>query len=80
MVRREPANYEYLSQVLLKKPRILHISCHGDYNESKREFYLAFEQQHTGILDKLGESRLQSLLDPNGNERLKLVFVSACHS
>ena len=41
---------------------------------------MAFEEKDTGILDKLNEERLKSLLGDGSSHKVQLVFVSACHS
>ena len=33
VIRKEAANFESLKQVLSKQPKIIHISCHGDFDE-----------------------------------------------
>jgi CHAT domain-containing protein len=80
-MRKEAANFETLKQILSKQPKIIHISCHGDYDEESKQFYLAFEEKDTGVLDKLTEKRLIKLLgEENTHHNVHLVFVSACHS
>jgi hypothetical protein len=61
-MKKEAVNFESLKQILLSHPLIIHISCHGDYDEKERQYYLAFEEKDTGVLDKLTEERLSSLL------------------
>jgi CHAT domain-containing protein len=78
VIRKDAANFEILKQILSKKPKIIHISCHGDYEESVKQFYLAFEEKDSGILDKFTEERLKNLIGENNH--VHLVFVSACHS
>lgn len=48
--------------ILNKEPKIIHISCHGDYDQKTNSYYLAFEDKDTGKLDKLNENRLKRLL------------------
>jgi CHAT domain-containing protein len=46
-IRFDAATTEKLLEVLDSRPKIMHISCHGYYDESKAQnFYLAFEH-HT---------------------------------
>lgn len=33
MMRKEAVNFETLKQILAKQPKMIHISCHGDYDE-----------------------------------------------
>jgi hypothetical protein len=39
-IAKEVINWESLKQMIAKKPTIIHISCHGDYDKEKKEFYL----------------------------------------
>lgn len=39
-ISKQPINFESVKTWMAKKPRILHISCHGDYDKQKKEFYL----------------------------------------
>ena len=59
---------------------MIHISCHGDKDKEKNEFYLQFETIGKGISDKFYASRLKDLLGDEKNHGIKLAFVSACHS
>lgn len=47
---------------MAKQPKIVHISCHGDYDNEKKQYCLAFEKKDTALLDKLTEDRLRTLL------------------
>ena len=31
-IMKEPLNFESFRQIMLKEPKIVHISCHGDYD------------------------------------------------
>jgi hypothetical protein len=81
--RFEVANLENIHQIIMKKPKILHISCHGAYEEvdGESKFFLYFED-NKGKLDKFDLERLNGLLKPTGDEKsqIEIVFVSACHS
>lgn len=79
-MRKEAVNFESLKQIVASRPTIIHISCHGDFDEKKKQFYLAFEQKDTGIQDSLTEDRLIKLLGDGSQQQVQLVFVSACHS
>lgn len=60
---KQPINFESLSLIKTQKPKILHISCHGDFDHSKKEFYLQFEDEsRKGLVDKFTQSRLKDLL------------------
>ena len=71
------------SSVIRMNPKILHISCHGSYedNNGKSEFYLHFEDDY-GRLFKFDLENLSELLTPDNEEKaqIEVVFVSACHS
>ena len=46
------------------KPKVLHLSCHGDYDKQNECYYLAFEsKKDLGLLDKLSTNRLNILLE-----------------
>ena len=81
--RFEVANLYNISSMLAKKPKILHITCHGSYEkENKNNFYLHFEDS-LGKLDKFDIEKLQNLLKSNKSNiesQIKVVFVSACYS
>jgi CHAT domain-containing protein len=79
-IQKSAINFESLKEMIAKKPKIIHISCHGDYDESSNEFYLQFENGPNGIGDKFTESRLLELLGTETDHGIKLAFVSACHS
>ena len=79
-MRKEAANFETLKTIISKRPKIIHISCHGDYDEDSKEYFLAFEEKDTAILDKMSEKRFKRLLGEGHDHRVHLAFVSACHS
>jgi Ni2+-binding GTPase involved in maturation of urease and hydrogenase len=76
-LRFEAATNENLCEALSIAPKVLHISCHGNYNDHKK-FYLAFESTTLGLLDKIDSERLHKLLTTK--QASTLVFVSACYS
>jgi len=63
---------------------MLHISCHGKYHETTKEFYLAFEdEEKIGLENEITSDKLKECFITNVNDedsRPQLVFVSACHS
>ena len=82
--RFEVANLDNISEIIRKKPKILHISSHGSYGlnkEGENEFYLNFED-HQGKLDRFNAERLSNLLKSSSDDKsqIEVVFVSACHS
>lgn len=66
--------------MVARKPKMIHISSHGDFDEDKKEFYLQFEQVGSGIVDKFNQSRLVDLLGSQNDHGIMLAFVSACYS
>ena len=51
---KETINNESINLIFSISPTILHISCHGDYQRLKNEFFLYFEDSRKG---HIGESR-----------------------
>ena len=39
-IAKEAINFETLKQIIAKKPKMIHISCHGAYSEQDKEFYI----------------------------------------
>ena len=39
-IMNEAVNFETFKQVQTKEPKIIHISCHGDFDQQSKEFYL----------------------------------------
>lgn len=37
---KQAINFESLKQMIARKPKIIHISCHGDFDKETNEFYL----------------------------------------
>jgi len=79
-IAKEAINGESLKEMIAKKPTMIHISCHGDYDKDQNEFYLLFEGVGDGISDRFNETRLHNLLGDKKDHGIKLAFVSACHS
>ena len=79
--RMETATIESLQNLFLIKPKIVHLSCHGDYdNENKT--YLAFESKKVfGMMEKLSMNRIKKLFENQKNlKSIECMIVSACHS
>ena len=55
---KEAVNLETFKQVQTKEPKIIHISCHGDFDQKTKEFYLKFEEYGTGLVDRFYKSRI----------------------
>jgi len=51
--------------MIAKRPKMIHISCHGDYDRKHQEFYLKFEEYGNGISDKFHTERMKGLLKNN---------------
>lgn len=77
---KEAVNNESLLAVVARNPKIIHISCHGAFdNEELKQFYLAFEQKDTGIEHKFDQDLLTRMLSGQNHE-IKVAFISACYS
>ena len=74
----EIASRENLIKVLSRNPVILHILCHGEYDKTRKKFYLCFENAQ-GELDPFYADDLRTILS-KCETNIKLVFVNACHS
>ena len=66
--------------MLAKRPKIIHISCHGDWDNRKKEFYIEIEEVGTGISQNFYQADLQELLKDVKKYGVQLAFVSACNS
>ena len=66
-IMKTAVNFESLKQALTMNPKLIHFSCHGDFDQNLKEFYLLFEQRGTGIADKFNQSRLNELLGKDNN-------------
>ena len=75
----ECATSEQLIKMIQKKPKVLHISCHGDYDKATDEYFLEFENQKAELL-KLSPSNLRKMIKNADLSKIKLIFVNACHS
>ena len=77
--RIECATGDHLAKFLKERPKVLHISCHGDYDKDKEEFFLEFEN-HKAELYKLTPSVIRTLFKGEDLEQIDIIFVNACHS
>ena len=75
------ANKDNLNNMITVKPKIVHLSCHGDIDKDG-SFYLAFESKKTvGMMEKLTESQLKILFkNQKDMNSIEAMIVSACHS
>ena len=74
----EIASRDSLIKVLSRNPVILHILCHGEYDKTRKKFFLCFENAQ-GELDPFYADDLRDILS-KFETNIKLVFVNACHS
>jgi len=68
-----------LTKLIVKRPKILHIICHGDYDAERGEYFLEFENNRLELF-RLSTSKLREMLEGMDLSDIKLVFVNACHS
>lgn len=71
---------DFFKKALMKKPSILHLICHGGFNEDN-QFFLEFES-NSGELLEYEADEIQRLIEETGvkNNDTKLVFINACYS
>ena len=82
----ESVDFTKLKEVITKKPKILHISCHGRDPNSEEGYALIFEEK--GYKKEVNQKNLEDLFkifknNENNENKLKeidLVFLSSCHS
>ena len=75
----ECADKEKLINAIIKQPKILHISSHGDFDQ-KKEYYLNLEKG--GAVQQIHQDELKNLLQLVSNQlkNIDLVFASTCYS
>lgn len=80
--RIETATIDSLQDLFMIKPKIVHLSCHGDFDNKANTYYLAFEsKKKLGMMEKLTMSRLKKLFENQKNlKSIECMLVSACHS
>lgn len=74
----EIASHDRLVNVISKGPVILHIICHGEYNNERGQFHLCFEAENGELYEFYSEDL--SAITESVELKIKLVFVNACHS
>lgn len=80
-IRFDNATSVKLEEIMDHHPKIIHISCHGAYDDRTKDFSLLFEhEEKVGVLDLVGVERLKSLLQKTGAKFDGILFVSACFS
>jgi hypothetical protein len=75
----ECANLDNFVKIVKKKPTVLHIMCHGSFDQTTQEFYLEFENTKGEML-KLTSSELKKHFRDEDLSEIKVVFINACHS
>ena len=78
-IKKEAVTRQSLAGVVTDSPKIIHISCHGDFDKTRDQFYLAFEVEGTGEERKFYTEDLQLVLK-NAAHSIKVAFINACHS
>ena len=80
--RMETATIDSLQNIFMIKPKIVHLSCHGDFDNKANTYYLAFESKKSlGMMEKLTMNRLKKLFENQINlKSIEAMVVSACHS
>jgi len=80
LIKKVAINSRSLQDTLTDNPKIIHISCLGDYDTKSKNFYLAFEKEFTGEEQKFTENSLKEITDSVKGHHIELAFVNACHS
>ena len=75
----ECANSDQLAKLIRKKPKVLHISCHGDFDPESQEYFLEFENNQAELF-RLTPSILRDLFKNDDLSEIEVMFVNACHS
>ena len=78
-IKKEAVTRQSLAGVVTDSPKIIHISCHGDFDKTEAAFYLAFEVEGTGEERKFYTTDLKLVLE-NAAHSIKVAFINACHS
>jgi hypothetical protein len=62
-IKKVAINSRSLQDTLTDNPKIMHISCHGDFDMKEKKYYLAFEKELTGEEQKFMETSLKEIID-----------------
>lgn len=63
-VRMDIATIDSFTNLLMIKPKVVHLSCHGDFDKETDSYYLAFESKKViGMMEKLSLHSLETLLE-----------------
>lgn len=82
-VRIEIANLENIIEVIRKKPKILHLTCHGSFQiENNEEVFALNLEDQLGKLYKYSINDFKQLfhIPLSKQEPVDIIFLSACHS
>lgn len=75
----ESASQEKFIKMIRDKPTVLHVMCHGSYDNKSKEFFLEFENEYSALL-RLTPKILRECLQGQDLSSIRLVFLNACHS
>lgn len=65
-ISKKAMNFRSLQDTICQNPKIIHISCHGSYDEQTKEFYLSIEDSNNyGLDEKLTQEKLKHILRLN---------------
>ena len=80
--RMETATIDSLQNLLMSKLKVVHLSCHGEFDRAEDNYYLAFESKKImGMMEKLSMNQLKTLFTTQIKfKSIECVVVSACHS
>ena len=66
VITKKAMNTKSLQDIICQNPKIIHISCHGSYDEQQKEFYLSIEDVNpNGKEYKFTKIQLQHILKLN---------------
>lgn len=80
--RKEIGTIESFQELFLKKPKVVHLSCHGDYDKESKSHYLAFESKKIlGMMEKFSMDKIKNYSKIKNNlKSIECILISACHS
>ncbi|TNV87968.1 hypothetical protein FGO68_gene6478 [Halteria grandinella] len=83
LMAKKPATEKTLLEAFQKKPKIVHISCHGQRKNEKNAANLRLEDDNQIALEvQFNKQNIEKICDSisNNNEGIQLLFINACHS
>ena len=54
--------------------------CHGGYDEKRKAFFLAIEDNNSKMRKLFPEELKQYISKKHGDQEIELAFINACHS